>query len=63
MTTETSLCATIDQARELIEALKRAISESVDLQRTSQARVVLEQVNDQGPWRLIIHVLAPEENP
>lgn len=58
MNTETKLMASVQQCDELIEELQRAKREARQGSTTSYARVVLEQMTDRGPWRLVIGVTS-----
>lgn len=60
MDTETRLICSAAQARDLMQQLEAAITKSRQNQEAAYARVVLEQMKDNGPWRLVIGVM-PEE--
>ncbi len=60
MPTETKLLATISQATELIRELQQAIEDAQYKSEPCYARVVLEQIDCDGPWRLVIGVCREE---
>lgn len=60
MKTETLYLATIEQAMKLISSLQAAVSRAMN-EECGHARIVLEQVDDDGPWRIKITVIGDEQ--
>jgi hypothetical protein len=61
MDTQTRLTASVEQAKDLIGQLEAAIKKATDTGEAAYARIILEQMQFDGPWRLTIGVMPPEE--
>lgn len=61
METETRLVGSVEQAKDLIVQLQAAIKKQKETGEAAYARIVLEQMKDTGPWRLVIGVMPEEE--